>query len=82
MMRNPHFISQIRICGNHNLLRDRDGFFGDNFTRQVKDMGIKEVLGAPRAPWQRAFIERVIGSIRRECLDHVIVFNQPALHKP
>lgn len=48
------------------LPRDRDGIFGDNLTRQGKDMGINELLGAPRAPWQRAFIERVIGSIRRE----------------
>jgi transposase InsO family protein len=40
----------------------------------VKDLSIEEVLSAPRAPWQRAYIERVIGSIRREYLDHVIVF--------
>ena len=50
------------------LLRDRDAIFGEEFRRQVKDMGIHEVLSAPRAPWQRAFVERVIGSIRRECL--------------
>ena len=44
-------------------------------------MGIKEVLSAPRSPWQRAYIERVIGSIRRECLDHVIVLNEASLHR-
>jgi len=42
-------------------------------------MDIKEVRSAPRSPWQRAFVERVIGSIRRECLDHVIVFNEESL---
>ena len=42
-------------------------------------MGIKEVLSAPRSPWQRAYVERVIGTIRRECLDHVIVFNEVSL---
>jgi len=57
------------------LLRDRDRIFGDEFTRAVKAMGIKEVLSAPRSPWQRGYVERVIGTIRRECLDHVIVFN-------
>ncbi len=40
-----------------------------------------EVLSAPRSPWQRAYIERLIGTIRRECLDHVIVFNETALYK-
>ena len=39
-------------------------------------MGIREVLSTPRSPWQRAYVERVIGSIRRECLDHVIVFHE------
>ena len=53
------------------LLRDRDKIFGDDFRRQVRDMKIREVLSAPRSPWQRAYVERVIGSIRRECLDHV-----------
>jgi transposase InsO family protein len=51
------------------LLRDRDQIFGDTFRAQVNNMQIKEVLSAPRPPWQRAYVERVIGSIRRECLD-------------
>jgi transposase InsO family protein len=42
-------------------------------------MGIEQVLSAPRSPWQRAYIERVIGTIRRECLDHMIVFNKRCL---
>ena len=58
------------------LLRDRDGIFGVDFTRQVKALGIGEVLSAPRSPWQRAYVERVIGTIRRECLDHLIVFGE------
>src|SRR5216683_6677281 len=48
---------------------------------QVKDMKIEEVLSAPRSPWQRAYVERVIGSIRRECLDHLIVFNETSLRR-
>ena len=44
-------------------------------------MGIKQVLSAPRSPWQRAYVERVIGTIRRECLDHLIVFNEPSLYR-
>ena len=58
------------------LLRDRDRIFGDAFSKQVQDMAIQEVLSAPRSPWQRAYVERVIGTIRRECLDHVIVLNE------
>ena len=63
------------------LLRDRDRIFGTDFTKQVEDLSIEEVLSAPRAPWQRAYIERVIGSIRRQCLDHVIVFNEGSLYR-
>jgi transposase InsO family protein len=44
-------------------------------------MGIKQVLSAPRSPWQRAYVERVIGTIRRECLDHVIAFGEPSLYR-
>jgi putative transposase len=63
------------------LLRDRDKIFGDTFREQVRDMHIEEVLSAPRSPWQRAYVERVIGSIRRECLDHVIVFGESSLRR-
>jgi transposase InsO family protein len=63
------------------LLRDRDRIFGHGFREQVKAMGIKEVLSAPRSPWQRAYVERVIGSIRRECLDHVIVLSEASLRR-
>jgi len=58
------------------LLWDRDGMYATQFQRRVKSMGIEEVLTAPRSPWQNAFVERVIGSIRRDCLDHVIVLNE------
>jgi len=63
------------------LLRDRDRIFSDEFTKDVKAMGIKEVLSAPRSPWQRAYVERVIGTLRRECLDHVIVFHEASLYQ-
>ena len=63
------------------VLRDRDAIFGTDFQDQVRDMGIHEVLGTPRSPWQRAYVERVIGSIRRECLDHVIVFRESSLRR-
>ena len=51
------------------LLRDRDAIFGQDFRQQLQNMGIEEVRCTPRSPWQRAYVERVIGSIRRECLD-------------
>jgi putative transposase len=63
------------------LLRDRDAIFGNDFREQVRHVGICEVLSAPRSPWQRAYVERVIGSIRRECLDHVIVFHERSLRR-
>ena len=52
------------------LLRDRDAVYGDAFRQRVKGMGIGEVLTAPSSPWQNPFVERLIGSVRRECLDH------------
>ena len=63
------------------LLRDRDAIFGDEFREQAQGLGICEVLSAPRSPWQRAYVERVIGSVRRECLDHVIVFHESSLRR-
>ena len=61
------------------LLRDRDAIYGDLFRRRVASMGISEVISSPSSPWQNPYAERLIGSIRRECLDHVIVFNQTHL---
>ena len=58
------------------LLRDRDGIYSAAFRQRVKHMGIKEVVIAPRSPWQNPYVERLIGSIRRECLDHVVVFHE------
>ena len=58
------------------LLRDRDRIFGTDFARCVGSMGIEEVVTAPASPWQNAYCERLIGSIRRECLDHIIVLNE------
>jgi transposase InsO family protein len=63
------------------LIRDRDGIYGQDFTRRVNALGIKQVLIAPRSPWQNPYVERVIGSIRRECLDHVIVLNERHLRR-
>jgi transposase InsO family protein len=63
------------------LLRDRDRAYGLEFSEMAKWMGIHEVLTAPRSPWQNAHLERLIGSIRRECLDHVIVLNEAGLRR-
>jgi hypothetical protein len=58
------------------LIRDRDGAYGEIFTRRVHAMGIRDRPTAPRSPWQNGCAERMIGSIRRECLDHVVVFGE------
>ncbi len=58
------------------LLRDRDGTYGLEFFDRVRSMGISEVKTAARSPWQNPFVERMIGSVRRECLDHVIIFSE------
>jgi transposase InsO family protein len=64
-----------------HLLRDRDGVYGADFRERVASMGIEEVLTAPRSPWQSPYVERVIGSIRRECLDNVVVLHERHLHR-
>ena len=57
------------------LLRDNDGIYGEYFQNRVKHMGIEEVKTAPYSPWQNPYCERVIGSVRRNCLDHMIILN-------
>jgi putative transposase len=61
------------------IVRDRDGIYGDQFRRRVEGIGIDEVLTAPRSSWQNPYAERLVGSVRRECLDHVIVLGEQHL---
>jgi putative transposase len=63
------------------LLRDRDGIYGQVFDRRVAGIGMAQVLTAARSPWQNPYAERVIGSIRRECLDHVIILSEDHLRR-
>ena len=63
------------------LLRDRDAIYGEKVRRRIKSLGIEEVVTAPRSPWQIPYVERIIGSIRRECLNHVIIFNERHLRR-
>ena len=63
------------------LLRDRDQVYGQQFRHRVTGMGIEEVLTAPHSPWQNPFAERLIGSIRRECLNHVLVLGECHLRR-
>jgi putative transposase len=63
------------------LIRDRDQIYGECFRDRLRDMGITEVLTAPQSPWQNPFAERLVGSIRRECLDHVIVLGEKHLRR-
>jgi transposase InsO family protein len=63
------------------LLRDRDAVYGHVLRQQIEALGITEVIGTPRSPWQRAYVERIIGSMRRDCPDQVIVFNQSSLRR-
>ena len=63
------------------VIHDRHGTFGEAFRRRLQLLGMKPVPTAPRSPWQNGHVERVIGSIRRECLDHIIVFNARHLRR-
>jgi putative transposase len=63
------------------LIRDRDSIYSARFRNRVKSLGIEEVLTAPRSPWQNPRVERIICSIRRECLNHVIILNERHLRR-
>ena len=63
------------------LIRDGDGIYGERVTRRIEGLGIDEVVTAPRSPWQNAYVEWVIGSLRRELLDHVIILNERHLER-
>ena len=62
-------------------LRDRDAVYGVACSSRVQAMGIHEVKTAPRSPWQNPYVERLIGTLRRECLDHVVVLNEIHLRR-
>jgi transposase InsO family protein len=64
-----------------HLVRDRDRSYGEPFRRRIRSIGIRDQPTAPRSPWQNPYVERLIGSIRRECLDHLIVFNEAHLRR-
>jgi putative transposase len=63
------------------LIRDRDAIYGHDFRERVRNMGIEELVIAHRSPWQDPYVERLTGSIRRECLDHLIVFGEAHLRR-
>ena len=67
--------------GPEYMIRDRDGIYGERFRGRVGGMDIEEVLTAPHSPWQNPYAERLVGSVRRECLDHVIVLGERHLHR-
>jgi len=63
------------------LLKDRDSIYGEEFRSRVKGMQLEEVIIAPHSPWQSPYVEMVIGTIRRECLDHLIILSEDHLRK-
>ena len=67
-------------CGWENtpryIIRDRDGVYGKVFLRRLRAIGIRDRPIAPRSPWQNEYSQRLIGSIQRDCLDHVVVFGE------
>src|SRR5258708_24694779 len=65
----------------HYLVRDRDRIYGSVVTRRLRAMGIRDKPIAPASPWQNGFVERLIGSIRRECVDHIIVCDEVQLRQ-
>src|SRR3954470_17723158 len=63
------------------MIRDRDGCYGQAVTKRLAAMGIRDRPITPRSPWQNGHVERLIGSIRRECLDHVVVLGEAHLRR-
>ena len=58
------------------LVRDNDSSYGQTFKNRLKSMGIRDRPTAPRSPWENAYVERLIGPLRRDCLDHVLIFGE------
>ncbi len=85
---NPHSqwtIQQLRETFAFNettkyVIRDNDGIYSNEFKQTIKGFGMKDKPKASRSPWQNPFAERVIGTLRRECLDHMIILNEKHLY--
>jgi transposase InsO family protein len=80
---DPHGATRIDPAdeAQHYLIRDRDRIYGSVVTRRLRAMGIRDKATAPASPWQNGFAERLIGSIRRECVDHIIVLGEMHLRR-
>jgi transposase InsO family protein len=80
--RNPRIKLDVDAAGYgweqapRYLIRDRDGIYGEIFTRRLRSTGIRDRPTSARSPWQNGYAERLIGSIRRECVDHIVVFGE------
>ena len=83
--RFARLINADKVFGTHReqlpryLIRDRDACYGDIFVRRVRSLGIRDHPTSARSPWQNGYAERLIGSIRRECLDHIVVIGEQHL---
>ncbi len=75
----------VEACGWEQapryLIRDRDRAYGELFIRRLRSMGIRDRPTSPRSPWQNAYAERLIGSIRRECVDHLVILGEAHLRQ-
>jgi transposase InsO family protein len=63
------------------LVRDNDGVYGAVFTRRIRAMGIRDRPISPRSPWQNSYVERLIGTLRRDCLDHILIVDEQHLRR-
>ena len=75
------FSSWATVDDSCYLVRDNDRAYGQSFTNRVRTMGIRDRPISPRSPWQNAYVERLIGTLRRECLDHVLIYGERHLRR-
>jgi transposase InsO family protein len=77
----PHLVVPLNEPSDERFVRDRDRIYGTIITRRLRAMGIRDKPIAPASPWQNGFAERLIGSIRRECMDHFVVLGEAHLRR-
>jgi transposase InsO family protein len=71
----------LSLANTGALIRDNDGAYGQMFTSRLRTMGIRDRPISPRSPWQNSYVERLIGTLRRDCLDHVLIFSEQHLRQ-